>query len=59
VIAALAALGGYVCRMLDAVGYAPMRCDDIQGMALMGGGSILLVLMLIATGTASWSLMRR
>jgi hypothetical protein len=59
VIAALAALGGRVCSMLEAIGYAPLRCDDTEGMALMGGVTILLVLTLIATGATTWSLMRR
>ncbi len=46
--------------MLDAlVGYEPIRCDDVEGMALMGGTTIFLALALMATGATMWSLLRR
>ncbi len=56
---ALASVGWAICRVLEAVGYTPMRCDDIHGMAVMGGVSILLAAMTIAAAAAMRSLMRR
>ncbi len=45
--------------MLEAIGYAPLSCDDTVGLALMGGTTILLILTLFVSGIAAWSLMRQ
>lgn len=55
---ALASFGWATCRVLEAVGYTPIDCDDTHGMAVMGGVSILLAAMSIAAGAAMRSLMR-